>query len=334
MMKVLLLLSIFIVTIICQETIPKDSCSLCTLLVDGLENMASKQVSKADLMKELDVVQFQVCTKIPQGNDFLTPEQCSTYVQLYGPYVVDLLMETTKTSAVCSTLGLCQDSNGADQFEIILPTITSDMVEYDVKETVISSTEQQFRYKMFLGNPSFPGFELFTVEVIRGQGCSLNFELTNKSIEQPYDFVSEFEGPVSILEPGRGVWYYLTVEASELDENNTCTFSMISTIQSAMIVQTSSHSIILISPIIFVVVALAAFCCCCCAIRRRKCKSQCRMQTPTNDLALDVKSVELAQMQNPTPVGYFYVPATGQYVQVPQIPQQMAYPEYYVVQQE
>jgi len=285
-------------------------------------------------MNELDTIKSQVCAKIPQGIDFLTPQQCTTYIELYGPYAIDLLMENTKTSAVCNTLGLCQDSNEADKYQIILPTILSYMVEYDVKQTVISSNGL-FQYKMFLGTPPFPETEYFYVEVFSGAGCSLNVELSNKSIEQPYYYKSK-SGFISVMKPGRGVWYYLTVGADELQGNNTCSFSVKSTVQPLSYIPTyGSRSIIVISPIIFIVVALAALCCCCCAIRRRKCKSKCRaQQSVNNDLALDVKSVELAQMQTPTPVGYFYVPATGQYVQVPQIPQQMAYPEYYVVQQE
>jgi len=329
-MRVFLLLALFVGTF--AQNIPTDSCSLCTLLVDGLESKVGEKVSKADLMNQLDIIQSQVCTKIPAENQFLTPQQCVTYVRLYGPYVVELLLENTKTSAVCTTLGLCQDTTDGDQYDMILPTITDYMVEYDVKDTQVSSVGQQFRYKMFLGTPPFSGEDVLSVHIKKNvpKACSLKLELTNKSTEHPYTSATK-DCYTTVMNPGSGVWYYLTIEALEL--NATCTFSVKSTIKQAIFVNPlPARSVvgIVLLPGIFMIAAVVAALCCCCAIRRRKCKSQCNMKTQQTD----VKSVELAPMQQTqTPVGYFYVPATGQYVQVPQVPQQMAYPEYYVVQE-
>jgi len=333
MMKVLLLIVLLVGSL--AQQIPTDACSLCSLVVDGLEGMAAQKVSKDVLLQQLTTVQDQICTRIPDGNTILSSEQCSSYIRLYGPYVIDLLLSTTQPAQVCSTIGLCDSS--ALPYEIIFPVITESSVEYDRKDTI--SLGETKRYKIFLGSPAFADQEILAVSVLKSNkdACGLTMEVTNRT-SYTYTAVCASEKTECldrISNPGRGVWYYVSISSSGAG----CDYNFQSSVRNAPVIVFAAMSAHLntLGLIVFVLIPILfftfVFCCCFCCVQKRKCKRACKMQDAESQRSnVNVELMETPSAPMNAPVGYFYVPVgPGQYMQVPQ---QTAYPQLYPVAQE
>jgi hypothetical protein len=334
-MKLALVLLVLVLGSFAQQ-IPTDACSLCSLVVDGLEGLAAQKVSKDALLQQLTTAQSQICSRIPAGNTILSPEQCSSYIRLYGPYVIDLLLSTVQPGQVCSTIGLCDQS--ALQYDIVLPVITDYSVEYDRTDTIALGDIK--RYKIFLGSPAFANQELLAVSVVKSSkdACGLTMEVSNKT---SYNYTAvcapgKIECLDRISNPGRGVWYYVSVSSSIAG----CDYKFQSSVRNApiIVVETFSRPLNALGWIIFLGVPVLfftlTFCCCFCCVKRRTCKRMCKMQEVENQQSKI--NVELMETATPAPmnapVGYFYVPVgPGQYMQVPQ---QMVYPQAYPISQE
>jgi len=319
-----------------QENDIPTGCSLCNIVVDGIESLIAEKLSKDDLLNQLANINNNICPKIP-SNSYLSSEECSSYVTLYGPYFIDMLLSSTQPDDVCSSLGFCQNSN-SEVFDIVFPRINDKIVEYDVKQSTLV-LGQEYGYKIFLGSPSFLVDERLSICLNKYEKdiCGFSMAVTNKTnynnlVVAPPAYNN---GTAKIYHPGRGVWYYFTVSVNEkLDDSlPACTYSIKSTIKNIpKIVPIGPNSMhanivpIILLPLLCLSVIL---CCCCCA--RRRCKSRCRMQK-AQDVQLEV--MEAAPQTAALPVGYYYVPVgPGQYVQVPQNSQPVVYPEY-TVQQE
>jgi len=335
---VLFFVLIFGYGINCKQ-LPTDACSLCTLVVDGLEKFVSQKISKQEILKQLDIIDKEVCTKIPT-NSYVSSEECSAYVTLYGPYFIDMLLSSTQPDAVCSSMGLCEDSNDkGEKYDIVFPHINEGSVEYDIKQTILPLGGEH-SFKMFLGSPCFLVDERLAIFLNKFErdSCGFSMMVTNKTnysrnIVSPSTFNDCGD---RIYHPGRGVWYYITVAVNEKtsDSSSTCSFSVKSTVKNIPHVNPTvnvvSHTNILLIIALPLLCVSVALCCCCCA--RRRCKSKCRAMQ--NCKAIQLETMEAATpTEQVQPVGYYYVPVgAGQYVQVPQnmMAQQLPYP----VQQE
>jgi len=334
---VLFFVLIFGYGINCKQ-LPTDACSLCNLVVDGLEKFVSQKISKQEIIKQLDIINKEVCTKIP-ANSYVSSEECSAYVTLYGPYFIDMLLSSTQPNAVCSSMGLCVDDNDkGEKYDIIFPHITESSIEYDVKQTTLALGGEQ-SFKMFLGSPCFLSDERLSIFLNKYEkdNCGFSMMVTNKT-NYSYNAISPptFNNCTDkIYHPGRGVWYYITVAVNEKTLTNSisdCSFSIKSTVKNVPHVNPTvnvvSHTNILLVILFPLLCVSIALCCCCCA--RRRCKSKCRAMK--NCQAIQLETLEAATPTEP-PVGYYYVPVgAGQYIQVPQnmMAQQLPYP----VQQE
>jgi len=331
--------------------IPTDACSLCTVVVDGLEAYVVNHVkSKENLMQGLTKLQNEVCPKLPASNAYFTAQQCSDYVRLYGPYVVDLMVANSDPSKICSTLGLCEDPAGLNQYSIVFPTITDSEVEYDVPLTKIENRGQQFFYKVFLAHPSFAEDEFLSVQMQRTdiEACGIAMEITNKTRYLQTVMCDSNTTACRCVDnipfPGRGVWYYITVTSIRIyDGSKQCSFSLKATVQN---MSHGHYRVFHVNIFTIILPILCCLCCCCCCVRRRysrgyacrfgKCKRNVVQQTEQSSVAVDMQEMPSSVDQNATPMGYYYVPTSfaGSYIPVPQNAQPVAYPQFIPVQQQ
>jgi len=187
------------------------ACGICTMVVNTLEESIGRAVTKEALMKELATLSVRVCDNVP--SKIATKEQCTSFVSLYGPYTIDMLLSDAKPESICRTIGMCDAPTDTPQYRLIFPTINSEHISYSVTEdNVLANTA--YNYKIFLANPSFlekNGYEL-SVNVNQIVGCDVSLKITNKT-----DFVEtdtctkEKNCNMNISKPGRGVWYYITI---------------------------------------------------------------------------------------------------------------------------
>jgi len=303
-------------------------------------------------MNGLTKLQSEVCPKLPTTNAYFTAEQCSDYVRLYGPYVVDLFLANSDPSKICSTLGLCQDPSGLNQYSIVFPTITDNKVEFDVPLTKVENRGQQFFYKVFLGHPSFDEPDYLSVQMQRADigACSIAMEVTNKTRYLQTVMCDSNTTSCRCVDtipfPGRGVWYYITVTSNRIyDSSKQCAFSLKATVQH---IPSGHYRIFHVSIFTLILpILLCCLCCCCCCLRRRYsrgyacrfgkvCKRSVVHQAEPSNVAVDMQEMSSPVDQNATPMGYYYVPTAfaGSYIPVPQNAQPVAYPQFIPVQQQ
>jgi len=294
--------------------------------VSSVSAYASKTVTKQDLLTALTSVSNEVCPKMPA--DYISAEECSSFISLYGPYAVDMILSQTEPTQICGNLQLC-DSGSDPSYTVLFPTIDqqNEQVTYTFNQKDVQTKGQKFYFRIFLGNPAFLDQETLTVAL--SEDINVNFDLlvTNKK-----EFQSEVDCPaqsgtdcnVFTANPGRGVWYYFEITAKSFMYDNATEFTLTATVQNEVItnegavlaMQHQAHVFPIVLPVL--VVALCLFLCCCCGIRRRR--RQCQRRNPqcqlpsTQQVAVDMQ--EMAQM--PTmPMGYYYAP-NGQMPYMPQ----------------
>jgi len=278
-----------------------------------------------------------ICRSIPD-NSVLTANQCSSYVKLYGPYIIDLIASKTNTADICSTLGLCEDPLDSNKYNTIWPSISDTKVEYEVHNT-LNKIGQKSLYKLFLGNPTFTTCGEDQLEVILSKtskgACNLALEVTNKK-----QYVSVARCPISaiecgedIKEPGRGIWYYISITAMEV--NNVCSFNLNATFfKDTKTPPIYSHMHLTAGLLIFFllpILCLSALCLCCCCIRKRrnnKSTGYQHVETESNDIALQSMPAPIPVDAAQLPMGYYYVPV-AQSTQLPRT----AYPMVYTTQE-
>jgi len=290
------------------------ACGLCTFVVSSLESYASTKTTKEQLNQYIKTAANQVCEKIP--SDFISRQECTSFIELYGPYTVDMVLSNTAPLSVCSNLGMCATSD--QTFDLIFPVITNDRVIYSVSQSNVQHKGQKFFYKMFLGNPSFLSGDSLTLRLLGNKDFNMGFEIVNK--EKHFDEVvqcplgTHMSCSSYVSSPGRGVWYFVTVTVGDFAANHTVTnahFNLTAIIQSQMEFDhnmdfpfsNKSHKTrvwTFIVPIIIFALCLT----CCCALRRR-CKRSCEQR-------------KFQQVELEAPVGYYYPP-----------PPQGQYPMYY-----
>jgi hypothetical protein len=346
-MKVLLLLVLIVGTL---AQLPTDSCSLCTALVNGLEDYVSlnNPRTKESLMNGLQKIQNDVCPHI-WGN-YLTAQQCSDYISLYGSYVVDLFLSEAQSSSICKALGLCQSSTSDADYKIVFPSITNQSIVYQTPFTKVITAGSQYFFKFFLGNPKFEE-ELLWVELLRGDkaGCTFSLEISNKT-----DFTRTVnctektcKCAEEISHPGRGVWYYVSINTTQiLNPTLGCSFGLKATLRPPVppphFLMIHGFGILLI---ILPILLCFFFCCCCCVCLKRRCRSKgCRFsrrcgkqqeQVETGAIAMQPINAAAAVPETAVPMGYYYVPTfAGSYVPLSQDAQPVAYPQFVPVQQE
>jgi len=211
-MKIVLLLFAACVGGVFAQVAPElEACGICTMVVNTLEGYLSKSVTKDDLMKQLAGVSTVVCENIP--SKLATKEQCNSFVSLYGPYTIELLLSEAKPESICRTIGICDSGTQNPHYQLLFPSISSESINYVVgEENIVADTT--FNYKMFLGSPAFLNNNNYELFITAGNivGCDLHLKITNKTnYVETWACSKDKNCSITISKPGRGVWYYLTV---------------------------------------------------------------------------------------------------------------------------
>jgi len=328
-MKSFLLLAVLLVSGFAQQN-PQEwgTCTFCNLVVTSLSGYTSKTVTKQDLLNALTSVSKDVCPKMPA--EFMNAKQCSSFISLYGPYTVDMILSQTSTQQICSSLQLCESSSAAESaYTVIFPTIEeqNQQVVYTTSKKGVSKVGQKFNYRIFLGNPSFLEEETLTVELSPNNVVDFDFVVTNKKeITMDIECMPQTDVPCTTLvgRPGRGTWYFIEITAKAFVINNSTEFTLTATVQNEIITNEGAalamqHKRTHVFPM-FLPIFLIALCllCCCCVRRKRQSKRMCQRQQQQQQPETAVNMQEMTQV----PVmGYYYAPdgqafMAPQYVQV------------------
>jgi hypothetical protein len=199
-MKTFLVLVAFVIFGVCAQEL--EPCTVCTTVVQTLEGLVNQYTTKENLENELVAISAQVCDNLPEMQ-----EKCKSFVSLYGPYAIELLLSDTKS--ICSVMGMCTQPT----YKLVFPRISSNSIIYSFTEENIVS-DSLFKYKLFLANPSFLDAKDYILEahILPVSGCDLTVKITNQT-----DFVQtevckqDIGCKLEIPKPGRGVWYYVTI---------------------------------------------------------------------------------------------------------------------------
>lgn len=337
-MKVFLLLALIATSVAQQEW---GTCSFCNFVVNNLAGYASKTVTKQDLLNTLTSVSKEVCPKMPK--EFISAEECSSSISLYGPYAIDMILSQMEPAQICGNLKLCEAGSDAS-YTVLFPTIDpkNEQVTYNFTQKDVKTKDQKFYYRMFLGSPAFLDQETLTVYLSDNENVEFDFLVFNKQ-QFKYDVdcpaQSGVDCTVLAARPGRGIWYYVEITAKSFLYNNATQFNLSAVVQNEVITngvvmhQRTTHLIPIFLPIL---VIAACLCCCCCVRRRRACKRACRRQPQQESKEVQV-AVDMQEMTQMPVMGYYY-PPNGQMPFVPQyVPvsvQQMPQPVFVPVQQE
>jgi len=275
----------------------------------------------------------EVCEKIPK--EVITLEQCTAFVHLYGPYTVDMVLSKSSPVEICGSLKLC-DADSAD-YQLIYPVIGSDSVVYKLQQDNVKKAAV-YRYRIFLGSPSFLDEETLTVALDESENVDFQLTVSNKSSftrEQGCAGRAHMSCSVYTTAPGRGVWYYITVQNTQMRNNRTSHFILTATVQNEIAVQiTVGMNQTRAFPVFFPVIIFALCICCLCAAKRRcQKKKMAAANAESAHVAVDMQEIS-APAQGV--VGYYYVaPQTGfpsmqhPYMQVPMqnLPQPVFFPQ-------
>lgn len=80
-----------------------DKCEVCEVVVDFVD----EELKQEDVQVELDTIIEEVCTLLPREPNKL----CRSMIEVYGPYIANLLAELGNSKAVCQAISMCPKVN-------------------------------------------------------------------------------------------------------------------------------------------------------------------------------------------------------------------------------
>jgi len=156
----------------------------------------------------------QVCANVPET--IASPAQCKSYIELNAPYMVEIILSDGARESICKTLGVCNEPVDSNEYKLVYPIINENQISYLVEEKEITK-DTEFNYKLFLGHPKMlnnDSYEL-AIELHSVIGCEVHMRVTNKTTFVEATSCNEEKNcTMQISEPGRGLWYYVTVRAT------------------------------------------------------------------------------------------------------------------------
>jgi len=127
-MKAVLFLFALLVGSRAQVSAELGACGICTMVVNTLEESLSKVVTQEALMRELAAISARVCDNVPAK--IATKEQCTSFISLYGPYTIEMLLSDAKPQSICRTIGMCDSPTETPHYQLVFPSINSDHISY------------------------------------------------------------------------------------------------------------------------------------------------------------------------------------------------------------
>jgi hypothetical protein len=199
-----------------------EPCSVCTLLVETLEEQFTTEITKAQMMEKLSLVSKTVCENVP--SEIVSQQKCNSFVSLYGPYTIDLILSNVQPQEICSALKVCGDPT----FEFLFPSIEENQLTYSASEKNFKA-ESEFKYKIFLGALQFLDDMSYglSLKVNKIADCDISIKITNRTDYVETDSCSHNgECNIDISKPGMGVWYYITINAKSQSDTPSFTLEL------------------------------------------------------------------------------------------------------------
>jgi len=359
-MKVLWILVLSIISVWAQD-IPfptdLDSCTFCEFATKNIESLIAANAQKNDVLALLGVAKKNICP-VAESANLLKIDECEKYVDLYGPYALDMFLsdEITSPASICSGLGLCQASSSDISPKVLFPVFNEKSVDFQKVESSVSTGS--FTYKIFVAQPSFEYKFLKLKFDLAVKDCSAVIQVTNKDQTIQQNDVCDENEPCKIrvryIVPG--TWYYITITPTSSDsEAPKSDGSFILTIKEKECGNHWPGHHVMKKNCTYLIVGLSIgtillCCCCCCCIRRMKrrtcrgrracrwsqksCeqKPQPQQQTQPQEFGMvPLESVESGEVVDPMPIPMVvYYSANvpfpyGQYGQPVQYGQQFPY---------
>jgi len=194
---------------LCQ--FPLEPCAFCSSVVGQLTSQVSNEAEK--WAEKLPSISSTLCS--PFSAEISSYEKCSSFVSLFAPYVVDMLLSEANPEEICGSLGVCEKPD-SPHYELLFPKIEGTRVTYSATEKRLEDSEP-FRYRIFLGKFSFLDNSTYSLSLGATSiaDSEISIKLTNKR-----DYVEtktcggREECQIVVPKPGMGVWYYVTVNLS------------------------------------------------------------------------------------------------------------------------
>jgi len=196
---------------------PLEPCGVCSSIVQDLANLEGRWEDKISSLGS------SVCSGVAE--EIVTYEKCTSFVSLFAPYAVDLLL-SEKPEEICSILGACDSESPS--YKILFPQVEEKKVIYSTLEKDFDSNSN-FRYKIFLGRFPFLDNSTYSlgVRVNKIAESDISIKVTNKKDYVETNVCSNGECHIEIPKPGMGVWYYITVSTkSQSQQNSTFTLEI------------------------------------------------------------------------------------------------------------
>jgi len=255
-MKCLFGLAFFALAVFGQVAL--EPCAVCSVIVEHLASQVTKEADK--WAEKLPSVSSSVCS--PFASDSLSYEKCTSFVSLFAPYAVDLLLSEIKPEEVCGTLGVCEKPNSLN-YELLLPQIEDNKITYSLEKKFDETA--QFRYRVFLGRFSFLDNSTYSLDVRVNSiaDADISIKMTNNKdyVETRRCGVTE-ECHIEISKPGMGLWYFITVNAKSNGEKSSFSLQLKeeNIVNNPWIYQGGSHSGIFGVQMVVVLLAIGMIC--------------------------------------------------------------------------
>jgi len=210
-MKTFLVFFALLVAFVATEDL--GACSLCTMVENLLDTQSLAFNTQEEWTNHLLSIADKVCANVPET--IASPAQCKSYIELNAPYMAEIILSDEDSETICKTIGVCNEPVDSNAYKLVYPIINENQISYLVEEKITKDTE--FNYKLFLGHPKMLNnntYEL-AIELHTITGCEVYMKVTNKTTFVEATSCNEEKNcTMQISEPGRGLWYYVTVRAT------------------------------------------------------------------------------------------------------------------------
>jgi hypothetical protein len=201
------------------------ACSLCNMVEELLDTQSLAYKTQEEWTNHLLSIADKVCANVPES--IASSAQCKSYIELNAPYMVEILLSDEERESICKTIGVCNEPVDSNTYKLVYPIIDENQVSYLVEEKEITK-DTEFNYKLFLGHPKMlnnDNYEL-AIELHSVIGCEVHMRVTNKTtFVEATSCDEEKNCTMQISEPGRGLWYYVTVNAKLTGDSASFSFN-------------------------------------------------------------------------------------------------------------
>jgi hypothetical protein len=205
-------------TVAFVAAVDNGACSLCNMVEELLDTQSLAYKTQEEWTNHLLSIADKVCANVPET--IASPAECKSYIELNAPYMVEIILspmnDDEERESICRIIGVCVEPVDSKEYKLVYPTINENRISYLVEEKEITK-DTEFNYKLFLGHPKMLNNDSYELEIELHSviGCEVHMKVTNKTTFVEATSCNEEKNcTMQISEPGKGLWYYITVRTT------------------------------------------------------------------------------------------------------------------------